>query len=158
MFVAAIIAFLVFLCMTVCMLVVGLIFGYTKKAFAIATVLCIIILIWQKGFGAWDEDRVFWSIIGVIGGIVWSLFLAKKRMVDFICPNCGAWEEYEEIEMISESEWDSLDDVEVERKIYNKNHEEIGSFTDTKKEWQRHSAQVWLVECKKCGKRSYITK
>ena len=154
---AGIIAIIVVICMYLCMFVPSCIFGTTKKVFIASTILCIIVLIWTKIFGIWNGQKIFWSLLGVVGGIVWFYFLTKKHLVDFICPNCGAWEEYNKIKLISKDSWQSLDNVEVERKIYNKDHEEIGSFTDTKQELQWHYKKTWIIECKKCGKRGYLT-
>lgn len=132
-------------------------FGATKKLFLISCIIVVILAIFTGFFGMWGADSNFLLILGTIGGIICSYFVAIKYLVEFVCPHCGEWNEYKKNYKMIDKEWDSLDNVEVERKIYNRNHDHIGSFTDTEQQIRTHREQAWMVTCTKCGKGSIHT-
>lgn len=122
--------------------------GITKAVFLVSCVISLIITITiHLGF---DEASFFTILLGALCGLV-VCYLYVINQVD-ICPNCGAWNEYELVEKRNKKEYKGEDLVRKSKDIYNKDREFVG-YIDEGYEWETTIYYEYdaVYRCRKCG-------
>jgi DNA-directed RNA polymerase subunit RPC12/RpoP len=80
-------------------------------------------------------------------------------ILDNICSNCGAWNEFELIEKRNKTSYKGKELVSKSKSIYNKDHEFVGTIEEGY-EWQNrtHFEYDAVYRCKKCGNEIIVHK
>ena len=111
------------------------------KVFAIV-ILCIWITLI---FITTHNDLGFWYVIGNSAFAVCAFFLAYALSI--VCPNCGSWNEYEEIQVLESEEYSQWETEE--RAIRDNKGNQIGSYdTEVLHTYRRSKKQF---KCTNCG-------
>ena len=128
------------------------ILGVTKAVFLVSCVISLIITF------CIDWDTSFFTILlGALCGLV-VCYLFVIGNVD-ICPNCGSWNEFEEVERLNDKRSKGLVNERVERNIYDKDHNVIGTVdggTECRERCYHNYDGVY--RCRKCGEEKIVHK
>ena len=109
---------------------------------AIPTMIIIFWIFGECSFGA----TLIGFIIGSGAVIFWGVSNVEK------CSHCGAWSSYVDIERFNSESWISVDEVEDERQIYDKDNNQIGSIKGGYRYEERcHGQYDMLCRCSQCG-------
>ena len=126
------------------------ILGVTKAVFLVSCVISLISI-----FCIDSDISFFTNLLGALCGLV-VCYLFVIGDVD-ICPNCGSWNEFEEIERLNERRWENLANRKVERNIYDTDHNVIGTVDGGRECVERNYYRYDSVRrCKKCGEKKVV--
>lgn len=134
----------------------------TKTTFWITGAITFIILLigsdkeYQISYHYSIAAQIIIAQLGLCVGVVILYVIMDKRLVADRCPHCGSWNRGEWLEIIDHSSWDSLEDVNVKKDIYNNNGKKIGYFEDTETQLKHYSITKGFRKCSKCGGEYYV--
>lgn len=121
---------------------------------AIFFTICVLVLIADFCID-WGDASFFTILLGWMCG----LFISRWIVIRFveICPKCGSWNEFEEIEKLNERSSKELANRRAERKIYDTDHNVIGTFDGERECVERNYYSYDSVRrCKKCGEKKIV--
>lgn len=128
------------------------ILGVNKGTFIVSCVISLIITFCID----WDAS-FFVTLLGVISGLIVCALIAFNS-VD-ICPNCGAWNEYELVEKRNKTSYKGEELVRKSKNIYNKDQEFVGTIEEGYEFQNRIYFEYDAVyRCRKCGNEIIVHK
>lgn len=136
---------------------IAIVLPMTKTTFWITGTITFSILLYGLSTD-YHSDSYYFSnavetliiLLGACIGVV-AFFIFLDKIIADKCPHCGSWNRGKWLEIKYHDSWDSLDDVEVTKDIYNNNGKKIGYIKGTEKELVNHSITSGTRKCSKCG-------